>query len=62
LKNKKNQQGGTPVITMRVGESGGGSLMEAAAQEFIDAVHKKDIKGLKDSLRAILSMLKQKED
>lgn len=60
LKNKNKQGGGGPVkeITRESDVDYSQSLLDRCCEEFVDAVHKKDFKSMRESLHALVSMIK----
>lgn len=61
LKNKKNQGGGTPPVEMErtPDENSDKALLDGAADELLSALDRKDFKGIKQALKAILHMIKE---
>lgn len=57
---KKNNLGSVIVEEVRDSDkSSDDMLLESISQELLDAIHKKDIKSIKEALRAILEMMKE---
>ncbi len=62
LKNKnKNQGGGSVVVAKTMDHTDDEAIIDGVAQEFLDAVHKKDIKSLRAALHALVQYI-QTED
>lgn len=61
LKNKQSGGSWQALATVQAKPDGStdSQLLEAAADELMDAVHRKDLKALRESLKAILNMLKK---
>ncbi len=58
LKNKRNQGGGT---TQETESTSNQTLLESIGAEFMDAILRKDIKALKESLTIICNMIKEQD-
>jgi hypothetical protein len=59
---RKNQQGGTPAIhETRTPDSGTNNkaLAEGTAEELLQALSRKDFKGIRESLKALISLIKE---
>lgn len=61
---RKNQGAGGPVITKRVGNDGidHKDLMGHVAQEFLDAIEKKDLKSFHEALSALVLMIHDEDE
>lgn len=61
LKNKNKGGGCGPVETMRVNNDGSSDLTMHVANELMDAIHSKDLKSVRESLEALVLLIKDKD-
>ncbi len=62
LKNKNKGGSGTAMVEVRLpDEDSSNALISHAAEELMTAIHKKDIKSIREALEAICLMINDKE-
>jgi hypothetical protein len=63
LKNKfKKQGGGSVIVAKTMDKTDEESIIDGVAQEFLDAVHKKDIKSLRAALHALVQYIQTQDE
>ncbi len=62
LKNKNKNGSGTGMVSVRTpDEDSSNSVLNHAAEELMTAIHKKDIKSIREALEAICLMINDKD-
>jgi len=61
LKNKDKQGAGMTQVAKTSEDSDEQAILDGVAQEFIDAVHKKDIKAMREALSALVSHIQYQD-
>jgi hypothetical protein len=62
LKNKKNKQGGGIIVEKKADSGASAHLLSSITEELMEAIDKKDHRGLIDSLRAFVLMIKDEDE
>lgn len=62
LKNKKNKQGAGIIVEKKADSGASSHLLPSITEEFMDAISKKDHRGLIDALRAFIHLIQEEDE